>query len=133
MIRRCEPAARADRRRSLGAIGGNMSDADHRDRTSRRGFLKTFGAAGATAVVSACAPSQQAPATGPGSDPGLALVNGRIHTIDGRGTVADSVLLRNGVIAAIGGAAPAGARVVDLGGRTVVPGLVEPHIHSVSL
>jgi predicted amidohydrolase YtcJ len=110
-----------------------MSDTDNRDRTSRRGFLKTIGAAGATAVVSsACAPSAQAPATA-GADSDLRLVNGRIHTIDGRGTVADSVVIRNGVFAAVGGAAPQGARVLDLGGRTVVPGLVEPHIHSVSL
>jgi predicted amidohydrolase YtcJ len=111
-----------------------MGDTDHRDRTSRRGFLKTVGAAGATAVVgSACAPSAQPPTTSTGVDAGLWLVNGRIHTIDGRGTVADSVVIRNGLFAAGGGPAPAGARVIDLGGRTVVPGLVEPHIHSVSL
>ena len=111
-----------------------MGDTDHRDRTSRRGFLKTFGAAGATAVVaSACAPSAQPPTTSAGADSGLWLVNGRIHTIDGRGTVADSVVIRNDVFAAGGGPAPPGARVIDLGGRTVVPGLVEPHIHSVSL
>ncbi len=116
-----------------------MSDTDDRDRRSRRGFLKTLGAAGATAIAgSACAPPAPAPtstpATGPGADSVVALVNGRIHTIDGRGTVADSVVIRNGVFAAVGGGpAPAGARVIDLGGRTVVPGLVEPHIHSVSL
>ena len=63
-------------------------------------------------------------------------MNGRIHTVDGRGTVADSVVIRNGVFSAVGGASPSGmpgARVIDLGGRSVVPGLVEPHIHSVSL
>ncbi len=112
-----------------------MSDTDHRDRTSRRGFLKTIGAAGATAVVSsACAPSAQAPATNAGTDSDLRLVNGRIHTIDGRGTVADSVVIRNGVFAAVGGDRRRRVRrVIDLGGRTVVPGFVEPHIHSVSL
>ena len=110
-----------------------MNGTDHRDRTSRRGFLKTIGAASATAAVSACAPPAQAPATSAGADPDLWLVNGRIHTIDGRGTVADSVAIRNGAFAAVGGPAPQSARVIDLGGRTVVPGLVEPHIHSVSL
>ena len=110
-----------------------MSDRDHRDRPSRRAFLKTIGAAGATAVVSGCGPSAQQPATSAGADSELWLVNGRIHTIDAKNTVADSVAIRNGVFAAVGGQLPAGARVVDLGGRTVVPGLVEPHIHSVSL
>ena len=111
-----------------------MSDTNQRDRTSRRGFLKTLGAAGATAVAgTACAPSAPPPAAGPGADAAVALVNGRIHTVDGQGTVADSVVFRSGVFAAVGGAATAGVRVIDLGGRTVVPGLIEPHIHSVSL
>ena len=112
-----------------------MNDTGDRSGTSRRGFLKTLGVAGATAVAgTACAPSTQTPATGPGADSSVALVNGRIHTVDGQGTVADSVVIRNGVFAAIGGGSPpSGTRVVDLGGRTVVPGLVEPHIHSVSL
>ena len=44
-------------------------------------------------------------------------------------------MIRNGVFAAVGNGAapPPGTRVVDLGGRTVVPGLVEPHVHIVSL
>lgn len=115
-----------------------MSDTNHRDETSRRGFLKTLGAAGATAIAgTACTPQAQPtlPAAGPGADEVIALVNGRIHTIDSQSTIADSVVLRNGVFAAVGNgiAPPAGARVVDLGGRTVVPGLVEPHVHIVSL
>jgi predicted amidohydrolase YtcJ len=93
-----------------------------------------MGAAGAAAVGGvACTPSAQTPAV---PDSAIVLVNGRIHTVDGQGTVADSVVIRNGVFAAVGsGPLPAGpgARVIDLGGRTVVPGLVEPHIHSVSL
>jgi predicted amidohydrolase YtcJ len=93
-----------------------------------------MGAAGAAAVGGvACTPSAQTPAV---PDSAIVLVNGRIHTVDGQGTVADSVVIRNGVFAAVGnGPLPAGpgARVIDLGGRTAVPGLVEPHIHSVSL
>ena len=109
-----------------------MTDTKHRSRTSRRGFLKTLGAAGATAVAgAACTEPERTPA--PGADADVALVNGRIHTIDGQGTVADSVVIRNGVFANVGSEPPAGARIIDLGGRTVVPGLVEPHIHIVSL
>jgi len=66
----------------------------------------------------------------------LALVNGRIHTSDANDAVVNAVVIRNGRFAAVGGPAPAASanvRVVDLHGRTVVPGLIEPHIHSVSL
>ena len=66
----------------------------------------------------------------------LALVNGRIHTMDPKNTVASTAVIRNGRFVSVGGAAPAAGpdtRVVDLRGRTVVPGLVEPHVHLVSL
>jgi len=111
-----------------------MSENSDSNRTSRRGFLKTMGAAGAAAAAAtACTPSGQTPPADDGADSTLVLVNGRIHTIDGQGTVVDSVLIRNGVFAAVGGQPPAGARVIDLAGRTAVPGLVEPHVHIVSL
>ena len=115
-----------------------MSDANDRDRTSRRGFLKTLGAASTAAIAgTGCTPAQEPPQplAGPGADSVVALVNGRIHTVDGQDTVVDSVVIRNGVFAAVGNGAapPPGTRVVDLGGRTVVPGLVEPHVHIVSL
>jgi hypothetical protein len=111
-----------------------MSQANDPKLTSRRRFLGT--AAAAVAAGSACAPSGEVPAAGPGADTELILVNGRIHTVDAEDSVVSIVAIRNGVIAAVGDEPLAGgplARVIDLGGRTLVPGLVEPHIHSVSL
>src|SRR5690242_12123726 len=98
-------------------------------KSSRRKFL-AVGAAGA-AVLSVPDLSAQTPVAA--NDETLALVNGSIHTMDARNTVAKTVTIRNGRFLAVDGpalAAGAGVRVIDLGGRTVVPGLVEPHIHS---
>jgi imidazolonepropionase-like amidohydrolase len=51
---------------------------------------------------------------------------------DGTGSApreASVVLIDDGVIARVGGAQPEGARVLDLGGRTLMPGLIDAHAH----
>src|SRR2546423_12146294 len=55
--------------------------------------------------------------------------------MDGRDTVVNTVSIRNGRFVAVGSRASGGTstKVIDLKGRTAVPGLVEPHVHSVSL
>ena len=69
----------------------------------------------------------------------LALTNGDVRTIDAAGTIARAILLVDGRVARTGsveeilGAAPAEARIVDVGGRTVLPGLIDAHAHLVSL
>jgi predicted amidohydrolase YtcJ len=61
--------------------------------------------------------------------------NGRIHTMDAGRPRADALAVRDGRLLAVGteaeAAAAAGraARVVDLGGRAVLPGFVESHCH----
>jgi predicted amidohydrolase YtcJ len=105
---------------------------------SRREFIGT-GAAAAAGLAAGASPfgvsvQAQAPAAAPFDQP-LALINGRIHTMDARNTVARAALIRNGRFVAVGNTVPtaAGTRVIDLQGRTVVPGLIEPHVHIVSL
>jgi predicted amidohydrolase YtcJ len=66
----------------------------------------------------------------------LVFVNGRIHTMDAKDTVVTTVTIRNGRFAAVGGAAPraaAGRRIVDLRGRTAVPGIIDNHNHIVAM
>src|SRR5687767_16013688 len=95
---------------------------------SRRGF---FGAETAAAIGTTIGPAvpeaaAQTPAAPPPVDETIALVNGRIHTMDGRSTVARAVTIRNGRFITVGDAAPRNIpnmRTIDLGGRTVVPGL----------
>ena len=74
--------------------------------------------------------------SGNAGDATLALTNGRIHTMNATNAIVTSVTIRNGRFVAAGNTAPvpnANTRVIDLRGRTVVPGLIEGHIHSVSL
>jgi predicted amidohydrolase YtcJ len=110
---------------------------------SRRRFL---GAAAGAAVgvgsvpAAVAAAGQQPTAAGAQAavrpDTTLVLTNGRIHTLDTRNTIARTVAIRNGRFVAVGDAAPArgpNTRVIDLKGRTVVPGIIEGHVHIVSL
>jgi predicted amidohydrolase YtcJ len=108
---------------------------------SRRQFLGTAVGvavavgAGSTPIVVSGQGRQAGPAGG-GTDPDLILINGRFHTMDDRNTIARAVSIRNGRFLSVGNATPArgrSTRVIDVKGRTVVPGIIEGHIHSVSL
>src|SRR6185503_8342890 len=59
----------------------------------------------------------------------LLLTNGKF--IDGRGVVGSALTIRNGRIVGIGEARALGTatRTIELGGRTVVPGLFDAHVH----
>src|SRR6185437_16165266 len=65
----------------------------------------------------------------------LVFVNGRIHTMDDRNSIVNTVAIKNGRFVSVGNAAHdmGEARVINLHGRTVVPGLIESHTHFVSL
>src|SRR5437879_7172274 len=108
-------------------------------RISRRDLLKAGAAAGVAAALPA-GPAQAAQpvagSRGRGSDaPELTFVNGRIHTMDDDNSVVGSVAIRDGRFVAVGNAANPGpgSNVINLHGRTVVPGLIESHTHFVSL
>ncbi|HET6656570.1 MAG TPA: hypothetical protein VFG61_01620, partial [Gaiellaceae bacterium] len=64
----------------------------------------------------------------------LLLRGGRVHTV-ARGD-AEAVAIRDGRIAAVGSDADVGdlsaARVVELEGRTVLPGFQDAHLHPFS-
>lgn len=105
-------------------------------KVSRRHFLTaTAGAAVSISSSPSSAPAQ-VPVVSGAAPPDLMLTNGRIHTLDQRNAVVRTVTIRNGRFAAVGDSAPPrqpGMRVIDLKGRTVVPGLIEAHVHIVSL
>ena len=113
-----------------------MPEHDVRARVSRRDLLKQAAAGAAacaangllggspfTVVMSAA----QRGAAVPTAD--LLLANGRF--VDGRGVVGSALSIRNGRIVAVGQTRELGAaiRTIDLGGRTVIPGLFDAHVH----
>jgi len=66
----------------------------------------------------------------------LGFINGRIHTMAGNNQtqVVSQVLIRNGRFAAVGDGVVAqgsNVRVVDLRGRTAIPGIIDAHDHIV--
>ena len=66
----------------------------------------------------------------------LIVINAKVLTVDARNTQAEAVAIRGNTFAAVGTTAAirklAGpnTRVIDAGGRTVVPGFIESHVHA---
>ena len=122
---------------------------------SRRAVLKTgavtgAAAAGSMTMAGTAGAAQPAAATmtaggqrgggdwrtSPAGD--LILYNGRIHTMDGSGTVASVIAIRGGFVAYVGDSLGAAQRqfttwprAIDLRGRMAMPGLIDCHNHVV--
>ncbi len=68
----------------------------------------------------------------------LALVNGQVITIEGRRPEAEAVLVRGGRIAAVGTSREimserqTHGELIDLKGRTLLPGFIDTHVHLIS-
>ena len=69
--------------------------------------------------------------------PDLVLLDGKVVTVDAQASLHEALAIRDGKILALGSTAAmrrlAGpnTRVVELGGRTVIPGLIDSHMHAV--
>lgn len=103
------------------------SDLKRPSRSSNR-FLRAFAI---WALAAGCA----APASANPAD--LLLIHGKIVTLDDASTVVEALAVEAGHVAATGATAdlrklagPA-TKIIDLGGRTVIPGLIDSHIHAI--
>ena len=93
------------------------------------------------AALAACASlepaSPPAPPAAPVRPADLIVTNAKIISLDANSSVAQAMAVRRGRLVAVGVAdqvlqfqGPA-TRVVDAGGRTVIPGLIDSHMHAV--
>ena len=68
--------------------------------------------------------------------PDLIIVNAKIYTVDSKFSTAEAVAITDGTFTAVGTTAQIrklsgpSTRILDAGGKTVVPGLQDNHLHS---
>ena len=64
------------------------------------------------------------------AQPAIVFQNARVHTVT-KGTFTGSVVVQNGLITAVGETvmAPPGARLVNLNGKHLMPGIIDCHTH----
>jgi predicted amidohydrolase YtcJ len=76
-----------------------------------------------------------APLAAPAQTADTVLVNGKVVTVDERFSIAQALAIRGGRVVKVGTSAEIEAfkgpqtRVIDLAGRTVIPGLIDNHAH----
>jgi len=96
--------------------------------TKRRVLLKSFAAASAIVALICCANKTEA-----GAD--TVYVNGKVITADKAFSIAQAMAVKDGRFVGVGSSAEmqkyaaANTRVVDLQGKTVIPGLMDSHRH----
>jgi predicted amidohydrolase YtcJ len=114
-----------------------MSQDKRRRGFSRRKFMQSAAASAAVATSGTMlAGPAQAKKKTPHLDADVVLQNGRIHTMDERGTVASSVAIKDGRFMEIASGRAhirtgPRTRIIDLRGSTVVPGIIDNHNHLV--
>lgn len=90
-------------------------------------------------LVVSCALSGALAAPAAAQAPDLIVTNARIYTVDQNRPVVDAMAIKDGRIVATGPsrlitAMKGGAtQVMDLGGRTVIPGMIDAHVHLMGL
>jgi predicted amidohydrolase YtcJ len=106
---------------------------------SRKKFVVGGAAAGAAVGLGSGASlafakpkGSQARASADPEDRELIFINGKIHTMDPQNRVVKDIVIRNGRVAEVGSdVVRRGKNIVDLKGKTVIPGIIDAHNHIV--
>lgn len=104
---------------------------------SRREFLREAASVAAGAAVLSRAPVPLARTQDPGAD--LVVLGGQVLTLDARSTTAEAVVIQGGVIVQVGSTREAKrwigpkTRVIDAKGKSVVPGIIDAHVHAIDV
>ena len=107
----------------------------------RRRFLKAAGAAGTAGILAGGLPNAQAqtnssaPAARAAMPADLVLKSGKVITVDAAFSIAQAIAISGDRILAVGPDSAMAAhtgpatRLVDLNGKTVIPGITDGHAH----
>ena len=96
----------------------------------RRAGCVMVSAAAAAWFVAGQALQSQAPA------PDLVIVNAKVYTVDRAFSTAEAVAIANGRFSAVGSTtdirklAGPSTKIIDVGGKTIIPGLQDDHLHN---
>src|SRR5438445_12109546 len=111
-----------------------MAGNDRGGRLTRRQFIQGAAAAAASSAVGTRAASAARPTELPPghTDADINFVNGKIHTMDAQNSIVSSLSIKDGRFLSVGDTHPGPrTQVIDLRGRTVVPGIIDNHNHIV--
>jgi predicted amidohydrolase YtcJ len=98
-------------------------------------ILAMLGVVVASTAAITGSPDAATGAVAPGATPTEVYFNGRVVTMDARGTTAQAIAVANGRIVAVGSnheilrMVRGGTRRVNLAGGTMLPGFIDPHSH----
>ena len=117
-----------------------MNEEEKRRRLARRRFIQGTAAAAAVPLTVAARGRDDDDdddrdhdhgRTACGDAPDVNLVNGRFLTMDARNSVVSALAIRDGRIARVGHPGELGpcGRTLNLRGATVIPGLIDTHVH----
>lgn len=115
----------------------------HRSHLSRRNFLKLAGAGVGAALVASCnrridlstLPSADSTPFPPGTTADTILTGGRIMTVDASNSIGEAIAIQGNRILTVGPddavreLAGSTTKIIELNGRTVTPGFIDPHLH----